>query len=120
MPAGTQAGDTLLLFFTANSLGPVYAGPAGWTQVLTNDASGAMGKLFSKTATAADLGSTVTVTSRNADGTTYFVKSDVTLASYRGVGNPAISASAVAAQTTAVTVHPTPTVNAAATRRTGW
>ena len=68
-----------------------------------------MGKLFSKTATAADLGSTVTVTSKNADGTTYFVKSDVTLASYRGVGNPAISASAVAsADPPLSTVHPTP------------
>jgi len=112
VPAGTQAGDTLLLFFSANSTGPVYAGPAGWTEVRTDASFGGTGKLYSKTATAADLGSTVTVTSRNPDNTAYLVKSDLTIAAYHGVGNPAISASAIAAQTVAVTTHTTPTVTA--------
>ncbi len=48
-----------------------------------------------------------------ADGTTtYHVKSDLTLASYRGIGTPAISASAITAQNVANPVHQTPTVNA--------
>ncbi|MET0838371.1 MAG: PKD domain-containing protein, partial [Marmoricola sp.] len=111
VPAGTQVGDTLLLFFTANSTGPVFAGPAGWTEVLTDGSTGATGKLYTRTATAADLGATATVTSRNPDGTTYFVKSDVTLAAYRGAGTPAISASAIAGQNTAAAVHQTPTVS---------
>ena len=48
VPAGTQVGDTLLLFFAANSTGPVYAGPAGWTQVLTQNGSSSVGKLYSQ------------------------------------------------------------------------
>jgi PKD repeat protein len=118
VPAGTQVGDTLLLFFAANSIGPVYAGPAGWTQVLTQNGSSSTGKVFSKTATAADLGSTVTVTSKNPDGTAYYIRSDTTLAAYRGVNASPISASAVTAQNTASTVHQTPTVSAA--NGTNW
>ena len=38
VPAGTRVGDTLLLFFAANSTGPNYAVPAGWTQVLSDEA----------------------------------------------------------------------------------
>ncbi len=112
VPADTQVGDTLLLFFAANSTGPVYAGPVGWTQVLTQNGSASVGKLFTKTATAADLGTSPTVTSKNANGTTYYVRSDTTLAAYRGVGSPAVSASAITAQNVAGAVHQTPTVNA--------
>ena len=72
MPTGTQAGDQLLLFFSSNSTTPVYAAPAGWTQVLTDSSTGSLGRLYTKTATAADLGSTVTVTSKNPDGTNYW------------------------------------------------
>ena len=118
VPAGTQVGDTMLLFFAANSTGPVYAGPAGWTQVLTQNGSSTVGKVYSKMATAADLGSTVTVTSRTAAAATYYVRSDTTLASYRGVGSPATSAAAITAQNVANPVHQTPTVNAA--NGTNW
>ena len=86
--------------------------------MLSQNGTGTTGKVFSKTATAADLGSTVTVTSKNADGTTYYVRSDTTLASYRGVGSPATSAAAITAQNVANPVHQTPTVNAA--NRTNW
>ncbi|WP_155918325.1 PKD domain-containing protein [Marmoricola sp. URHB0036] len=118
VPAGTQVGDTLLLFFAANSVGPVYAGPAGWTQVLTQNGTAAVGKVFSKTATAADLGATVTVTSRNPDGTAYYVKSDTTLAAYRGTSSSPISVSAITAQNVASATHQTPTVSAA--NGTNW
>ena len=118
VPAGTQVGDTLLLFFAANSTGPVYAGPAGWTQVLTQNGSTSVGKVYSRTATAADLGSTVTVTSKNPDGTAYYIRSDTTLAAYRGTGSSPISASAITAQNVASATHQTPTVNAA--NGTNW
>ncbi len=113
VPAGTQVGDTMLLFFAANTIVPQYAGPAGWTQVLSGQAKSEVGRLWTKTATAADLGANVTVTSRNTDGTNYLAKSDLTLAAYRGVGSPPVGASAFAAQNTATAVHRTPTVNAA-------
>lgn len=112
VPSGAQVGDTLLLFFVANSTAPVYAGPTGWTQTLTTNGTGSVGKLFTKTATASDVGANVTVTSRNTDGTAYIVKSDLTLAAYRGNGSPAITASAISAQDVANAVHQTPTVNA--------
>ncbi len=112
VPAGTKVGDTLLLFFTANSVSPVYTGPNGWTQVLSENGSSEVGKLYTKTATASDLGATVLVTSRNTDNTTYTVKSDLTLATYRGNGTPPITASAITTQNVASVVHQTPTVNA--------
>ena len=116
VPSGTQVGDTMLLFFTANSIAPVYTGPAGWTQVQSQNGSSQVAKVYTKTATASDLvapGNSVTVKSTQADGTTtYFVKSDLTLASYRGIGSPAITASAITAQNVANPVHTTPTVNA--------
>ncbi len=112
VPSGAKAGDTLLLFFTGNSTGPVYAGPAGWTRVLNETGSSSVGQLYSKTATASDLGANVTVTSRTTANAAYTVKSDLTLAAYRGLGTPAITASASTSQNVAATVHQTPTVNA--------
>ena len=111
VPPGTQAGDTLLLFFAGNATTPVYTGPSGWQQVLSQNGSGAAGRLYSKTATAGDLGSTVTVTSRTAAGANQFIRSDMTIASYRGLASNAISASAITAQN-ANPVHQTPTVTA--------
>ncbi len=113
VPAGTQPGDTMLLFFASNSTGPVYTGPAGWQQVLSENGSSFTGRLYSKTATASDVpGSQVTVTSRTAatPPATYYVKSDTTLASYRGVGSPALTATAITTQSVANPVHQTPTV----------
>jgi PKD repeat protein len=112
VPAGTQAGDTMLLFFSSNSTGPVYTGPTGWTEVQTDNGASFVGKLYSKTATPADLGTSVTITSKNADTTAYFVRSDTTIASYRGLGSPPLTVSAITSQNVAGAVHQTPTVNA--------
>ena len=112
VPSGTQVGDTMLLFFAGNSLTPTYAGPAGWTQVLSDEARSEVGRLWSKTATAADLGASVTVTSRNTNGSTYSVKSDLTLATYRGTGTPPVATAAITTQDVADAVHQTPTVTA--------
>ncbi len=111
VPAGTQSGDTLLLFFSSNSTSPVYTGPAGWQQVLSENGSSFVGRLYSKVATAADLGSSATVTSRTTAGATYLVKSDTTMAAYRGVGAPVVRASGVTTQDVAGAVHQTPTVS---------
>ena len=113
VPSGTKVGDTLLLFFTGNTANPVYAGPDGWTEVLAEDGNSSVSRLYSKTATAADLGSSATVTSRKGDGTTYWVKSDLTMAAYRGLGTPAVNTKAITTQTVADPVHLTPTVSAA-------
>ena len=78
--------------------------------MLTQNGSSSVGKLYTKTATAADLGSTVTVTSRTAANATYYVRSDTPLASYRGTGP--LGASAITAQNVASAVHQTPTVTA--------
>ncbi len=118
VPAGTQVGDTLLLFFSSNSTGPVYTGPAGWQQVLTENGSSFVGKLYTKTATASDLGTSATITSKKADATAYYVRSDATLASYRGPGSPGISVSAITTQNVATATHQTPTVTAPDGR--GW
>jgi PKD repeat protein len=112
VPAGTEVGDTLLLFFSANSANPVYAGPTGWQQVLSDNGSNLVGRLYTKKATTADLGANVTVTSRYADGSAYYVKDDVTLAAYRGVGAGGITRSAITPQDVPDPVHQTPTVNA--------
>jgi PKD repeat protein len=112
-PTGTQVGDTLLLFFAGNSTTPVYAGPSGWTPVASEGGSSFDGLLFTKTATLSDIGPSITVTSRSAtDGTPYTVKSDLTVAAYRGVGTPAIKVSDSTSQSFASTGHQTPTVDA--------
>jgi PKD repeat protein len=118
VPSQVQAGDTLLLFFAANSTGPIYTGPSGWTQVQAQNGNSFVGRLYSRTATASDAGSTVTITGKHADGTTYYTKDDMTVVAYRGLDNPAITGSAEAVQDTATAVHQTPTVNA--TNGTSW
>ena len=113
IPASVKAGDTLLMFFSANSVSPVYAAPSDWTQVLSENGTSEAGRVYTKTASATDAGKTVTVTSKSAaDGTAATVKDDLTLAAYRGTGLQPITASASTSQNVADTVHQTPTVNA--------
>ena len=113
VPAAAQVGDTLLLFFAANSANSVYTGPAGWQQVLSDDGDNFTGRLYTKKATTSDLGSNVVVTTRRPDGTAYYVKDDMTLAAYRGVGAAGVTAAAIAPQDVPDPVHQTPTVSAA-------
>ena len=110
VPAGTQVGDALVLFFAANTTNPSYTYPAGWTAVGgALNGSGIVGRAFTKVATAADLGSTVRVTS------TSYAKSDMALAVYRGTdGTTPVAASAGALDNTTTTAHTSPTVNAPA------
>ena len=85
IPSGVQAGDTLLLFLTTNSSTATVTAPAGWTQVQTATADGLLGTVWSRTATAGDAGSTVTVPS------SAMVKSDITVAAYRPTAGSTLS-----------------------------
>jgi hypothetical protein len=107
VPGSVRAGDLLLLHFVANTTTPTYSGPPGWEQVEAAVAgSKAMGRLYRRTATAADAGSQVSVTS------TGFAKSVLTVAAYRSDDGTVESTSAVATQATSGAQHVTPTVTA--------
>ena len=105
VPAGTTVGDTMVLFFAANTTNPTYTYPAGWTPVANPiSGSGVVGRAFTKVATAADIGSTVRVTS------SAYAKSDMALAVYHGATGVAASSGALLTNTSAS--HTSPTVNA--------
>lgn len=105
VPSSVQAGDTLLLFFSANSSTITTTPPTGWQTVQQADVSGMRGRAWVKTATASDAGSIVTV--RNSA----FTKADLTVAAYRGLAaaNP-VDVSAVAVDSTSRTQHIAPSV----------
>lgn len=105
VPASVQPGDLLLAFFVANTTAPGYTGPAGWTPLESASAgTKAVGRLYSRVATAADAGSTVAVTSDA------YAKSVLTLVAYRGA--TAVSASALAVRTSSGAAQVTPAVEA--------
>jgi len=91
VPASVQAGDTLVLYFTANSTGATLTPPAGWTQLESVTGDNVLGRLWTRTATASDAGSTVTVSFSTT------IKSDLTLAAYRTSGGGASTVVAHAA-----------------------
>ena len=109
VPVGTEVGDAMVLFFTANTTLPTYTWPEGWTPVGPTLSGGIVGRAFSKVATAADLGSVVRVTSST------FAKSDMALAVYSGTdGADPIGASAGVLDTALTAAHTSPTVTAPA------
>ncbi len=77
VPGGVQAGDTLVLFLTANSLSGTLGDPAGWDQLESGDTASSRGRAWTRQATAGDAGTTVTVPG------TARIKSTLTLAAYR-------------------------------------
>ena len=106
VPAAVAAGDTLLLFFGDNDPAPTITGPAGWTQAQTiTSAGGQSARLWQKTATATDAGTTVQVT------TSAFTKAEASLLAYRGTAASPIAASAAGSETVARTTHTTPTLS---------
>lgn len=104
VPAGTQAGDALVLLMSTNTTGTTVATPAGWTPLETLDGNAVRGRAWTRTATAGEAGSLISVV---ASGTT---KADLTLASYRATGGSGTSVSAHAgyAATTSGTTHTSP------------
>ncbi|WP_341926709.1 PKD domain-containing protein [Nocardioides psychrotolerans] len=109
VPAGVQAGDTLLLYLTLNDSTVTPAAPAGWTALDNVSASGVIGRSWSRTATAADAGSTITIT------TSGLAKSDLGVQVYRGSGGASqVTAHAAAVDSVSGTTHRAPTVTAGA------
>ncbi len=105
IPSTVQPGDTLLLFFTANQNPGTTTAPAGWTQIQAIDPRGLRGRVWMRTATAADPGATVTV------GNSVLNKADLTVAAYRGTsGTSPLDVQAVSVQTVNTTSHPAPSV----------
>lgn len=82
IPAGTQAGDALVLFVTSNSTATSVGNPAGWTTLENLDGNNFRGRVWTRTATAGDAGGTVTVT------TSGVTKAAISIAAYRAAGAP--------------------------------
>ncbi|WP_237771459.1 PKD domain-containing protein [Kribbella sp. ALI-6-A] len=105
VPSAVSAGDALLLFFADNDPGPVITGPAGWTLVESVASTNQVGRLWRRTATASDAGSTVQVV------TSTLTKADATLLAYRGTAADPISGSATGSETVSQAAHTTPTLS---------
>ena len=110
VPAGTQAGDTLVVFLTTNSTtSTIGAAPAGWSLIETKDGSGIRARAWTKTATAGDVGGRFTVT------TSGYSKSDLSIGAYRASsGSSAVVGSASVIDQTSTTQHTTPAVDVTA------
>lgn len=105
LPAGIQAGDTMVLFLTVNGLTGTLTGPAGWTQLQSTDGTATRGRAWTKKAVAGDAGSIVTVTGSAQ------LKDAVSVSAYRSTGGTSsVTASAGTAGTTSSTNHTTPSV----------
>ena len=102
VPAAVRAGDALTLFFTGNRSEVTVAARTGGPCGRRWSPTAIVGRLWTRTATAADAGSTISVAS------TGMVKSDLTVVAYRGASG--LGASAVAVDTTTGAAHTTPSV----------
>ncbi|HEU4811930.1 MAG TPA: PKD domain-containing protein [Nocardioides sp.] len=109
VPATVQAGDTLVLHMSVNTATVTLGDPAGWTVLDSLTAGGVQGRSWTRTATAADAGSTVTIT------TSGLAKGDLSLGAYRasGGGSTAVVAHAGSVDQVTGTNHTSPTVNVA-------
>jgi PKD repeat protein len=108
IPSSVQPLDRLLLFLVTNSTTTTLDPLPGWTLLKSRDGSGIRGLVWTRSATAADAGSTVTVT-----GSAY-VKSEMTVAAYRSTGPAVVGASALGGADTSTTSHTTPATTASA------
>ena len=112
LPAGLQAGDTMVLFLTTNSTtSTVNDAVSGWTLLQSADGDGIRGRAWTKQVTSSDATNrpTVSVTTSAA------AKSVLSLTAYRSsVGTSRVSDSAKAVDNTAGTSHSAPSVPVAA------
>ncbi len=106
VPASVQPGDALVMFMTVNSsTKPLNDTVAGWTLIESRNGTGVRGRAWTKTATASDDGSTVTVTTGSA------AKSVLSVVAYRStLGTASVTASASSVVNAKSTSHATPTV----------
>ena len=104
IPSTVRGGDTLLLFLTANQNPVSPSTPAGWTVVRTAATSDISSRLWSRTATSADAGTTLTIT------TPVTTKSDLKVVAFRGAATPAIDVHAGAVDPVSRLSYPAPSV----------
>lgn len=110
IPAGVHAGDTLLL--TASIGGtPTVTDPPGWTPVDAAVSTNLDSRVWARTATASDAGSSVTVALSARQ------KSSMVVSAYRGVGSVAASATTVDGATA---THTTPSMTVPAGSWVVW
>ena len=112
MPASVQVGDTVIAFFTANTLTPTYTAPTGWTLLETQRRQRASRRrAWTKTATAAD---EAQATQRVLVTSSAYAKSDLTVVAYRNIdGTTPIATSASKIDNAAGAAHTSPAVTAA-------
>ena len=103
VPGSVLPGDRLVLFLVTNTTSGVLADDlSGWTPLETREGSGIRGRSWTRTATAADAGRTVTVTSDT------YIKSTMMVSAYRSTGPAVVSASAAGGSDSPATSHTTP------------
>lgn len=107
VPQTVEPGDRLVLLLVTNSTtSTIDDALPGWDLLQSRDAGGMRGRAWTRQATAADAGRTVTVS-----GSAY-AKSVMTVAAYRSTGPAIIGASAVNGDNAAGTNHVAPSTNA--------
>jgi PKD repeat protein len=104
VPANVTAGDALIFALATAASAPSDPSGSGWTLVDSRSNSSLTSKVWRKIATAADAGTTVSLT------TPAVVKSTAALVAYSGTATTPISAFADAAETVSRTTHTTPTL----------
>ena len=103
IPAGVQAGDTLVAFLTMNSTTPTVNDPAGWTVLESGDGNGVRGRAYTRQAVAGDSGDPFTITTSAA------TKSVMSLSAYRSsLGTSSVTDSAISIVNTSGTSSTTP------------
>jgi hypothetical protein len=101
IPATVQVGDELLMFESYASTSITTATPAGWTQVGTATSSNLTTFVYSKVATAADAGSTVTTTLSGS------ARASLAVAAYTNAAPTVEAAKSLSETNTATHVSPT-------------
>ncbi len=108
IPTSVQPGDRLVLFLTTNTTnGTITESIPGWTQLEARDGNGIRGRMWTRSATTVDAGSTITVSS------SAYIKSVMSVAAYRSTGSAVVSASSIRGVDSSATSHSTPETTAA-------
>lgn len=106
VPSSVQPGDRLVLFLVTNSTTtPVATDLPGWTLLQNRTGNGVRGLAWTRSATAADAGRPVTIT------TSAYVKSVMAVSAYRSTGPAVVSASAVGGSDSPGTSHTAPALS---------
>lgn len=107
VPGSVQAEDLLVLSITLNNSTATLTPPPGWSMERAADQRDTRAIVWTRTATAADAGSTVSV------GTSTFGKSDLALVAYRSsTGTARVVSSAISFDTVSTIDHVSPQVGA--------